>query len=525
MTSRLRKHSSRYRPTIVPPVASTFFRLRGDDAPGSLGDLVPAVADISGNGHPAADQSDPAKQPTLVAGLNGHKALRFGGTDSLSLTGSVLDAARNRTTFGVWVVYSYVTAVTGQRTLVSLSAGNSLTNTRAVLYQRDGTGAFGAGGRRQDSDSGQFITGSASSVAGTSEVLGGCFDYANNDLFIYRNGTQVGTTASFQTAGSTTDQPSQAGVIGSNLAATSEFASVDIHEVIFTTAVDAITRTALADYFQATYGISMSDATDTSDPQAIPTGDLPGWTLLATEGFDTDIPLGQFRSIMGAEWDEYNTYDDTSDNGRYRLDLTATAEDSILNIRMHRVSGQPYAYVAAPTPWGGIPQLYGRYSVRWRSTGNTVNGTYKVAWLLWPYEGDPVNYPNPDPGGEFGWWANGEIDHPECTLDVGENIKGFSHDVSWPAPGGDPGNNILAWTNGNDSHLDWHISTIEWTPSRVTFLTDNQFRAQTTNVKGIPDVPMRWVLQSETELSGSVPPVGSEVNIQIDWLAVWAYTP
>jgi beta-glucanase (GH16 family) len=142
--------------------------------------------------------------------------------------------------------------------------------------------------------------------------------------------------------------------------------------------------------------------------------------------------------------------------------------------------------------------------VRWRTTGNSVDGDFKVAWLLWPTT-------------EI--WDDGEIDFPEC--DLGDNIKGYSHDTVT-----DPSDNILAYQNGTYSSLDWHITTIEWTPTRVTFFIDGTQVAQTTNPAGIPTVPMRWVLQSETNLTSShVPTDGSEADILIDWVAAWAYTP
>jgi hypothetical protein len=36
---------------------------------------------------------------------------------------------------------------------------------------------------------------------------------------------------------------------------------------------------------------------------------------------------------------------------------------------------------------------------------------------------------------------------------------------------------------------------------------------------------MRWVIQTETVLSGAAPPDAAEGHVYLDWVAVWAYTP
>lgn len=240
--------------------------------------------------------------------------------------------------------------------------------------------------------------------------------------------------------------------------------------------------------------------------EAMPTASLPGWTYLNGEDFNTDFAEGQYRTTMGIEWDRYHNFPASVQTGQYegvyRLDKTASASGSVLRIRCHKESGQTYAWVGAPTPWDGLPQLYGRYSMRFRTTP-TTNGDYKMAWLLWPTTED---------------WNDGEIDFPEC--DLGANLGGFSHNVV-----GNPNQNVLAYSS-SISTQDWHTATIEWTPSFVRFLVDGAQVAQTTNPNGIPTVPMRWVLQTETSLERPHPiPVGSQADVYLDWIAAWSYTP
>jgi beta-glucanase (GH16 family) len=255
----------------------------------------------------------------------------------------------------------------------------------------------------------------------------------------------------------------------------------------------------------------------TTDPSAMPTADLPGWNFLQGEDFNTNFAEGQFRTVMGAEWDQYNNFPASPQNGAYEgvynLAKTGSVTDSVLRIRCWKEAGQTYAWCGAPTPWGGIPQLYGRYSMRLRTTP-TVNEDYKTAWLLWPYESGTA----PNPGPPYYWWEYGEIDFPE--MDLGGTIGGFSHDVT-----GTPGNNILSY-QGNVSSQDWHVLTIEWTPANVRFLIDGNQVARTTNSAGIPSVAMRWVLQTETSLERPHPiAVGSQADVYLDWISVWAYAP
>jgi hypothetical protein len=510
------------RVTTAPtaPATGMLMRFRADDIAQANGSLVASWGETSGNSLPAAAQGDSTKQPTLVTNLiNGHAVVQFDGIDNfLSLSGSALAVSQNRAAVGIFIAYRYASAATGVRTLFGVSSGTGATSTRTIVYQRDTGGVMGMGGRRLDADSAQFISASVASTAGTNEVIGACFDFTNNDAFLYKNGTQVGASTSFQTAGSTSNTISLAGTIGANLAGAAEFANVGIAEILVYSAVDSTTRTELADYFQATYGITMSDATSTvGSGVAMPTGDLPGWTYLEGEDFNTDFAEGEYRAQFGIEWDRYHNAGASVQAGQYegvyRLDLTASASDSALRIRCHKVAGQTYAWVGAPTPWDGIPQLYGRYAMRLRTTP-TTNSDYKMAWLLWPYEGGSA----PNPGAPYYWWEYGEIDFPETEL--GGNAGGFSHDVT-----GSPGSNVLAYSGGPDTE-DWHTYVIEWTPSRVTFLIDGTQVAQTTNPDGIPTVAMRWVLQTETNLDRPhFIPAGSQADVYLDWIAVWAYNP
>jgi beta-glucanase (GH16 family) len=191
---------------------------------------------------------------------------------------------------------------------------------------------------------------------------------------------------------------------------------------------------------------------------------------------------------------------DTSDNGVYNTDLTVSVTDGILDKWIRTINGQPTTAAITPVINGSSTegQLYGRYEVRFRS--EIVTG-YKMAWLLWPASGI---------------WNEGEVDFPEGSL--GQEITGFSHEV-----GPNPANNVLAVDTGVTMQ-DWHTATIEWRPDSVTFFLDGQEVGRTTDPTGIPSTPMYWVLQTETELTGPLPPVDEEGHVQIDYVRAWSWT-
>jgi hypothetical protein len=178
----------------------------------------------------------------------------------------------------------------------------------------------------------------------------------------------------------------------------------------------------------------------------------------------------------------------------------------VLRLNLHSEAGAPY--VAAPVPRlpgssGGVSstpsgQLYGRYSVRFRATASGPG--YKTAWLLWP---DSRNWP-----------TDGEIDYPEGSLDGG--FAGFVHHQAGTS-GADQ--KRIPSTGSAASYGAWHVATIEWSPGRVEFFRDD--RSLGSETARVPNTPMHWVLQSETEVTATPTPDTSTANVEIDWVSVW----
>ena len=228
-----------------------------------------------------------------------------------------------------------------------------------------------------------------------------------------------------------------------------------------------------------------------SSGTAVPQGDLPGWRQTLSEDFTKAAPLGSFASTYRG-WAGYDGGTDTSGNGRYNSATTTSVHDGLLDKYLH--SDGSSAQVMALTP-PIASQTYGRYAVRFKM--DQVPG-YKVAWLLWPASDN---------------WTQGELDFPEGS--VGGKASGFAHDTS-----GNPSNNVWSVDTGMAT-TDWHTAVIEWAPGSLTYTMDGKSWT-TNNARAIPTNPMRWVLQTETELEGGRPNAGSAGHIYIDWVATWA---
>jgi hypothetical protein len=257
-------------------------------------------------------------------------------------------------------------------------------------------------------------------------------------------------------------------------------------------------------YLAAIGVVALGGTLLTGPDDGAPDGDLPGWDLVLSEDFDTDAGAGGFASTYPG-WAGYDGARDTSrDLGRpfatqglYDSGSTTTVADGTVDVRVHTSGSTPQVMAMTPTPdgqwWPG--QTYGRYSVRF--TTDSVPG-YKLAWLLWPTSDD---------------WTEGEIDFPEA--DLGDHIAGASHDIT-----GDP--SVNAWhINTETATTDWHTATIEWLPDRLTFILDDESWT-TTDPTAIPTTPMRWVLQTETQLERQGPDPDASGHVYIDWVAAWS---
>ena len=157
-----------------------------------------------------------------------------------------------------------------------------------------------------------------------------------------------------------------------------------------------------------------------ADPsgQAMPVGNLPGWTQVFADNFTENVPLGSFPAAVSSKWTAYPyPWHDTSGHGRYDPKKVVSIGNGVMDLYLHTQNG--IHMISAPEPVipgapgseGGL--LYGRYAMRFKA--DPVPG-YKTAWLLWPDSED--------------WTADGEIDFPEGNLTG--TISAFMHHTGNP---------------------------------------------------------------------------------------------
>lgn len=216
--------------------------------------------------------------------------------------------------------------------------------------------------------------------------------------------------------------------------------------------------------------------------------------VVLREDFTDDVAVGSFAdSAYGQKWTVYpDGWEDTSGLGTYAPSRVLSVEDGALTFDLRAEDGEYLG--AALTAGHTYGRQFGRFSIRWRA--DPVPG-FGLAFLLWP---DSERWPD-----------DGEIDFPEGWLDG--SITATAHHA-------DP-------TGGRDrfdtgaSMTDWHVTTVEWTPSAVTFSLDG--RVVGTSTTDVPQNPMHVVLQAGTNGSGTPPPDDARGRIQVDWVQVDAY--
>jgi beta-glucanase (GH16 family) len=239
--------------------------------------------------------------------------------------------------------------------------------------------------------------------------------------------------------------------------------------------------------------------------EAPPSGNLPGWNLEFVEDFNVDSAVGSWgpteHDVPSAYVGSLGVYEDgwldtaASNDGsipsRYMPTQVLSTSGSLLQWHLFNAgSGARSAVVRV-----GEDMLYGRVAMRFKS--EALDG-FKTAWLWWPQSGD--------------WPNDGEIDFPEGALD--STIGGFMHHQG-AVSGGDQ--------DGADSgvtYTDWHTAVIEWDVGDCRFLLDGVTVLHTTD--RVPNTPMHFVLQTESDLGGNQPPVGTSGFMWLDWVALYS---
>lgn len=235
----------------------------------------------------------------------------------------------------------------------------------------------------------------------------------------------------------------------------------------------------------------------------MPNADLPGWTLVFNDDFDTPIAIGSWQAAVAQRWQSYVGLNNQS--GSYYDPATVVSQhDSMLDYFLHQDAATGHWVTAAAQPiltedgtTAGKYQTYGRYALAWRA--DSLQGFYGVP-LLWPLSDSYLN--------------DGEIDWPEGNF-TSQNMAAFIHKTG--AASGAEQTQILS---GVPYSSGWHVTVTEWMPGRVNIYLDDVLLGSATD--RIPSTAFRWVLQVTGSPQG-LPVVGTQGHWQADWVAVWAY--
>jgi hypothetical protein len=251
-------------------------------------------------------------------------------------------------------------------------------------------------------------------------------------------------------------------------------------------------------------------------------GAVAGWTLVYANDFNTPFSVGAVSSAgdfpspysgdlsasIYPDWAPDTAQSLDGANSCYRPSQVLSCSGSCIRkhvfVNTTDIPGTnfPQSATFVVQPGGVGNQLYGRYSVCFRIP-TTFNG-WKLAWLRWPASNV--------------WPRDGEIDFPEGSLNG--NIEAYMH---WQ--GGTSGSNQDGYTPGTPYGNGWHVCTLEWLSTRCTFILDGVTIGNNTTTAHIPNTPMYWALQTETEFAGypaNMPTVTDHGDIEIDWVAMWS---
>ncbi|MCW2810109.1 MAG: hypothetical protein JWP61_567 [Friedmanniella sp.] len=262
----------------------------------------------------------------------------------------------------------------------------------------------------------------------------------------------------------------------------------------------------------------------------MPTTSPAGWRRLYSEDFGTVTGLGSFVNSNPNDWylntsnayhrslrsypDGWGTTGNVSYNWASRTTSvtdTASSAPGVFKLWAHTesIGGTNKALAGAffpvirpdaATNLAQTAQTFGRYSVRFRTTGGypTSGGgaRYGSAFLLWPASDT---------------WAEGEVDFPEMAW--GGKINGFVHQM------GQPWNNAHVISSDTSTEGAWHTATIEWYPNALIFSIDGTRISKITD--NVPQTPFRWGFQSGGH--DGTPASTVDGSLLVDWITIDAY--
>jgi hypothetical protein len=135
---------------------------------------------------------------------------------------------------------------------------------------------------------------------------------------------------------------------------------------------------------------------------------------------------------------------------------------------------------------------------------------FQLAWWQ-PTRKQVVANGTPDSSSRTRSTRTYEMDFPEAGSFQDDTLEAFTH------PSEESVDTGAAWLNVS------HTTSIEWTPGQVGYYLDGKLVR--TASSQISDVPMDWVLQNESALSGAYAAVGAHATIATTWVTCYSCTP
>lgn len=227
----------------------------------------------------------------------------------------------------------------------------------------------------------------------------------------------------------------------------------------------------------------------------MPTGNLSGWTYAYGDDF-----LG---TSLSADWNIYEGIPSEANADRSWWDPShVIVSNSVLTLATYQdlpVNPDPNVLVSGGAMLLNHSQAYGKYLVRFRvDAGDGVS----YVGLLWP--------------ADFSWPP--EIDFLE---DLGGDRTTTTATVHY-----DPDNKYIFRPLAGD-YTQWHTLGVEWTPGKLTYTIDGVVWSTVENavegVSAVPTIPMNLAVQTQTR--EILPTTPSRVDMEVDWIVIYSYTP
>jgi hypothetical protein len=241
----------------TPAAITTAWWLDADDSATitQSGGLVSQWNDKSGNAIHVSQATSGSRPTISAAALNGNDVLTFDGGDRL-FTDTDSNLLRNVGS-ALSAVVRKISGTGTTQVMFDVSTATD-TNTRYQMYTLN-TAKSGLGGRTTDAGGTTFINSTNNASTTSYQIQVGAIDYTNSNGDQYIDGTQDGTTTTFNTDGSTSNTVASRCCVGATLTDTLRLSTGGIAEIVIVHGdISTGTRQKLEGYLAHKWGLTGS---------------------------------------------------------------------------------------------------------------------------------------------------------------------------------------------------------------------------------------------------------------------------